>query len=123
MPFPACSHVNKTEDYDTVREVMRLLARMHTDPQLSLKKVAGKMPISPKRLSIILNNHVGVSFRQLLRHVRIEEAKRMLRTRRYSVKEVAAHVGFSDSHHFSRSFKEMTGQNASEYQEKSAVLS
>src|SRR5215467_11914341 len=101
MPCPACTHVNKTEGDQTVRELMRLLSPSHSDPELSLGKVARRMPISPKRLSIILNNNVGVSFRQLLRHVRIEEAKRMLRTRQYSVKEVAARVGFSDSHHFS----------------------
>ena len=42
---------------------------------------------------------------------RIEEAKRMLASRHYSVKEVAERVGFSDCHYFSRSFKELTGQS------------
>ena len=45
----------------------------------------------------------------------------MLASRRYSVKEVAARVGFSDSHYFSRSFKEITGLSASEYQSQDAV--
>ena len=122
MPFPPCAHLQKGEDYDTVRELVSMLGAGYADPKLDLAKVAKKLTVSPKRLSVILNKQVGVSFRELLRHTRLEEAKRMLRTREYSVKEVAARVGFADSHYFSRSFKEFTGQNASEYQEKSAIL-
>jgi AraC-like DNA-binding protein len=122
MPFQPCAHLKRESDYDAVRKLINVLDESHADPTLDLAKVAKKMPISQKRLSIILNQHVGVSFRQMLRNVRVEEAKRMLATRQYSVKEVAARVGFTDSHYFSRSFKELTGQNASEYQEKTSVL-
>lgn len=122
MPFETCSHISRGRDYDAVRALIEALSQTYPDPTLNLAKVALKISISPKRLSIILNNHVGIGFRELLRNVRIEEAKRMLRTRQYSVKEVAARVGFTDSHYFSKSFKELTGQNASEYQERTAVL-
>ena len=40
---------------------------------------------------------------------------RLLATSRLSVKEIAARVGFSDSHYFSRIFKEMTGERPTEY--------
>jgi AraC-like DNA-binding protein len=122
MPFPACACLLKGEDYETVDELVSMLRAGYADPKLDLAKVAKKLTVSPKRLSVILNKHVGISFRELLRQTRIEEAKRMLRAREHSVKEVAARVGFTDSHYFSRSFKEFTGQNASEYQEKSAIL-
>ena len=122
MPFKPCEHLQTGRDYDAVRELMGVLYEEYTDPSLDLAKVAKKMPISPKRLSDILNRGVGKSFRQLLRQVRVEEAKRMLATRQFSVKEVAARVGFADSHYFSRSFKELTGQSATEYQDRSAIL-
>jgi two-component system response regulator YesN len=77
-----------------LREVIRVIAEKYSDPELDLARVARTLPMSPVSLSRILNQQVGVSFRQLLRHVRIEEAKRMLSSRRYSVKEVAAKVGF-----------------------------
>jgi YesN/AraC family two-component response regulator len=35
---------------------------------------------------------------------------------------VAAQVGFTDRHYFSRSFKEFTGQNARDYQDKTVTL-
>jgi len=38
------------------------------------------------------------------------------------VKEVAVKVGFADSHYFSRTFKELTGQSASEYRSRDTTL-
>lgn len=122
MPFQPCEHLQKDQNYDTLRDLIVVLTQRYSDPALDLAGVARKLAVSPKRLSLILNQEVGVSFRHLLRNVRVEEAKRMLRSHRYSVKEVAARAGFTDSHYFSRSFKELTGQNASEYRERTAVL-
>jgi AraC-like DNA-binding protein len=122
MPFPPCEHLQKDQNYDTLRDLIVVLTRQYSDPALDLAGVARNLAVSPKRLSFILNQEARVSFRHLLRNVRIEEAKRFLRSHRYSVKEVAARVGFTDSHYFSRSFKELTGQSASEYRERTAVL-
>lgn len=122
MPFQPCEHLQKDQNYDTLRDLIVELTQRYSDPALDLAGVARKLAVSPKRLSFILNQEVGVSFRYLIRNVRIEEAKRMLQSHQYSVKEVAVRVGFTDSHYFSRSFKELTGQNASEYREGTAVL-
>ncbi|MCM3874563.1 MAG: helix-turn-helix transcriptional regulator [Pyrinomonadaceae bacterium] len=122
LPIAACPHLHKERNYDTLREVLRVLAEKYTDPGLDLDQVARELPISPKRLSRILNQEVGVSFRQLLRDMRIEEAKRILTSRQFSVKEVAARVGFSDSHYFSRSFRESTGLKAVDYQARTALF-
>jgi len=123
LPLTPCEHMHKDHNYDIVREVISVIAEKYSNPKLNLTHVARAVPISPPHLSRILNQEVGVSFRQLLRHTRIEEAKRMLISRLYSVKEVAARVGFSDSHYFSRSFKELTGLSASEYQSHTAISS
>lgn len=122
LPIGPCSHVGKGTDYETVRKVMRVIGEKYKDPRLNLDNVAKELPISRIKLSRILNQQVGVSFRQLLRRARIEEAKSMLVSGRYSVKEVASQVGFSDSHYFSRSFKELTGLSASHYRSKDALV-
>jgi AraC-like DNA-binding protein len=122
LPIQPCVHVHKGNNYDTVTEVIRVINENYSNPDLDLTRVARELPIPPAHLSRILNREVGVSFRKLLKSTRIEEAKRMLTSRRYSVKEVAARVGFSDSHYFSRSFKEVTGLCASEYQSQSVVF-
>jgi AraC-like DNA-binding protein len=123
FPIRPCQHTDKGLNFDTVRNVMKIIADNYADPALGLEKVAKSLPISPVQLSHILNQEVGVSFRQLLRHTRIEEAKRLLASDRYSVKEVAVRVGFTDSHYFSRTFKELTGQSASEYRSANTTRS
>jgi AraC-like DNA-binding protein len=122
LPMRPCTHMQKGFNFDIVREVVRVISQNYSDPELDLEGVANELPISPYVLSRILNQQVGLSFRQLLRQVRIEEAKRMLASRRYSVKEVAAKVGFADSHYFSRSFREVTGLSASEYRLQDAMF-
>jgi AraC-like DNA-binding protein len=122
LPIRQCEHVHKDNNYDTVREVMLIIAENYSDPDLDLNWVAGELPMSPALLSRILNRQVGISFRQLLATTRIEEAKRMLTSRQYSVKEVAARVGFSDSHYFSRTFKKQTGLSASEYRAQDPIF-
>lgn len=122
LPLKPCEHTHKEFNFDTVRNVMRIIADNYADPDLDLEKVAKSLPISPNQLSHILNQEVGVSFRHLLRHTRIEEAKRLLASHRFSVKEVAVKVGFADSHYFSRTFKELTGQSASEYRSRDTTL-
>lgn len=122
FPLKACEHAQKQFNFDTVRNVMRIIAENYADPELDLERVAKLLPLSPAQLSHILNQEVGVSFRHLLRHTRIEEAKLLLATHQYSVKEVAIRVGFADSHYFSRTFKELTGQSASEYRSRETTL-
>ena len=122
LPFKPCAHAHKASSYDLVRRVVRVIAEKYQDPELNLAQVAEELPISPIYLSRVLNRKVGISFRQLLRHTRIEEAKRMLASRHYSVKEVAERVGFSDCHYFSRSFKELTGQSASEFRAQDTIF-
>lgn len=122
LPLKPCEHTLQSKNYDTVREVVRIVGESYADPELDLRRVANTLPMSPAQLSRILNQQVGVSFRQLLRRTRIEEAKRMLASRRFSVKEVAARVGFTDSHYFSRSFKAHTGLSATEYQQQDVIF-
>lgn len=122
LPLVSCSHSAKGDNYETVRRVVRIIAERYKEPRLNLEHVAKQLAISKVSLSRILNQQAGVSFRELLRNTRIEEAKRMLGSGRYSIKEVAARVGFPDSHYFSRSFKRVTGVSASDYRLRDPIF-
>jgi AraC-like DNA-binding protein len=115
LPIPPCEHTQTNSTFELVRDVTRILADNFSDSALDLDQVAEELSVSPTKLSRVLNRDVHISFRQMLRQVRIEEAKRLLATSRLSIKEVAARVGFSDSHYFSRIFKQMTGSSPSEF--------
>ena len=121
LPLDGCEHTRRSSNYGLAQEALRVLLERHSDTALDLPLVARELVVSPKKLSRILNQEAGMSFRQLLRNIRVEEAKRMLTSGDYSIKEVAAHVGFSDLHYFSRSFREVTGQSASEFRSLSSL--
>jgi AraC-like DNA-binding protein len=52
-----------------------------------------------------------------LRRIRIGEAKHLFETGGFTVTEAAEEVGFEDSNHFSRAFKEETGMSPLEYRD------
>lgn len=122
LPLAVCEHTGRSRNFGLAQEALRVLLERYSDTALDLPWVARQLLVSPKKLSRVLNQEAGMSFRQLLRNIRVEEAKRMLASGNYSIKEVAAHAGFSDGHYFSRSFREVTGQSASEFRAGSAAL-
>jgi AraC-like DNA-binding protein len=121
FPLAACEHTGRSTNYGLAQEALKVLLERYSDVSLDLRWVARELLVSPKKLSRVLNQEAGMNFRKLLRNIRVEEAKRMLSSGDYSIKEVAAHVGFSDGHYFSRSFKEVTGQSASEFRASSSL--
>lgn len=122
LPFDPCACMEKPQNSEIVKEAIKVITSQFSDPDLDLEKVADQLPVSASQLSRILNHEVGISFRQLLQQTRIEEAKRMLATQKYSIKQVAYSVGFSDSHYFSRCFKKVTGYKASEFTQRVSSL-
>jgi len=122
LPIDPCSCMEKPQNSEIVKDAIKVISSQFSDADLNLEKVADQLPVSAAQLSRILNHEVGISFRQLLQQTRIEEAKRMLSTHKYSIKQVAYSVGFSDSHYFSRCFKKVTGYKASEFTERVSSL-
>jgi hypothetical protein len=60
LPLKPCEHMDRGENYETVREVVRVIAEKYSDPDLDLARVAKELPMSPVHLSKILNQQVGV---------------------------------------------------------------
>ena len=48
---------------------------------------------------------------------RIHEARRLLREKNVSVREVSMLVGYYDANYFAKVFKRLTGMNPSEYRD------
>ena len=83
--------------------------------KLSLKEVAEYCYISSWHLSKLLNQYTGRGFFEIVNKIRVDEAKKLLRTTAYKVQDVADMVGFVDVAHFSRIFKNYEGIAPSEY--------
>lgn len=81
-------------------------------PNLSLRELAEKMGTSDKTLSMMINNHLKVSFYDLVNSYRVEEAKARLISddlEKYTVTGIGKMCGFSSKSSFYRVFKNATG--------------
>ncbi len=90
--------------------------REHLAQDLSLADVARAVGTAPSHLSRLFRRHRGETFVQAFCRLRIDAAKRLLRTGAYRVKEAASLVGFKDTAYFCRVFRKYEGVSPSEFQ-------
>jgi AraC-type DNA-binding domain-containing proteins len=72
---------------------------------ITLEVIAGKLYLSPSYFSRIFKKHTGQGFSQYINSIRMEKAKSLLLTGKYSVAEVADRVGIQDPSYFHHIFK------------------
>jgi AraC-like DNA-binding protein len=105
---------------ETVRNAIVYL-RENTCESFSAVKTAKAVGVSASHLRALFEKWLGESPRRFHMGCRIELAKHLLSEQRFSVFEVASHIGFADTHHFSRVFKQMTGISPSQYAQKDTL--
>lgn len=112
----ALEHENASSSF-IVKNAMSYIEENYQH-KLTLGEVAEKTYVSQWHLSKLLNRHVGQSFSEILNHVRIEEAKKLLVDPALRIGDISEQVGFLDLAHFSRVFKKQEGVSANEYRNK-----
>jgi len=86
--------------------------------QLSYKDVAREIFISPSYFLTLFKKETNQTFTDYLTAIRINEAKRLLRTSGLNITEIAYEIGFNNSNYFSNIFKKTVGISAMEYKKK-----
>jgi AraC-like DNA-binding protein len=95
------------------------LIQDHIDENLTLKEISKDLDINPSYLSREFSKHFdNLSFGEYIRKQRIEKAKELITSPTYSLTDIAYLTGFSDQSHFTRIFKQHTGESPSEYRRK-----
>lgn len=107
---------------EIVENVM-LYLRENYALQIDFSAIAEQQAVSGPYLSKIFREHAGTTPSKYLMDYRMQIAKKLLRDTQLSVKEVAAHVGFPDQFHFSKSFKNATGLSPVQYREQKDAIS
>jgi len=93
----------------------------HIDTNLSLKELSKDLEINPSYLSREFSKYFDdLSFGDYIRKQRIEKAKELIESSKYSLTEIAYLTGFSDQSHFTRIFKKHTGKNPSAFKKRGA---
>lgn len=98
-----------------VTEAKKYLYEHFREPDMELNLVARSIGISPAYLSRLMKQELGMSFKDFLTSLRINEAIVLMRSTGCSINEIADMVGYKSQHYFSTAFKNSMGISPSEH--------
>jgi AraC-like DNA-binding protein len=82
---------------------------------LSVEELAKQLYYTPDHFSRLFKKFKGLTPRNFILKIKIDEAKHLLRSSAYSIGRIADLLGYNDVYFFSRQFKEKTGSTPSQY--------
>lgn len=89
--------------------------RLHVEDEIKLQDIAKAHGYTEYYLSRKFKQEVGMSVQQYIHAERINRAKFLLSATDLSISQIAEHLHFSSSTHFSSTFRNLTGMLPSEY--------
>lgn len=109
------SQVQTASRSQALFEAVRKHIDAHFAEPLTRERVAQEFYLSPSYLSHLFQKCGPMGFNEYLNHVRLEQARMMLKGHEMKVKEIALACGFTDSNYFCRLFRKSTERSPSEY--------
>ncbi len=106
--------VKITRKEEMLGEFLHLL-KLHYKMERSVEFYADKMCVSPKHLSSVVKQLSGHTAHEIIVHVVVMEAKRLLKTTTKTVQEISDELNFANQSFFGKFFKQHTGQSPSAY--------
>ena len=100
---------------DVIRKAKAFIGENYADTEISLAEVAEHVNVSASHFSTIFSQETGQTFIHYLTEIRMENARRLLKTTPERSSEIAYLVGYKDPHYFSFAFKKNVGSTPSDY--------
>ena len=94
------------------RHYQRVLTFVQTrlDQTITVDQLAAEVGMSPSRFARVFRETLGTTPMQYVMAYRIEQAVKMMEDQSRPLGDIALACGFSDQAHFTRSFKQVTGE-------------
>lgn len=99
----------------TLRRALEYIQDHYTEESLTLGNVACEVKVNANYLSSIFSQSMEKTFTEYVTEKRMEKARKLLRDTTVSTAEIAATVGYKDSHYFSFVFKKTQGVSPRDY--------
>ena|GEM_PF-6036074 len=97
----------KSVEFDKIMQVRQRLLKDLSQAPPKLEVLAKMSLMSKSKFQSLFKKVYGMSYYQYYKCKKLEKAKYMLSTGKYSVSEVAYYIGYSNLGYFSRAFKRM----------------
>ena len=98
-----------------LKQAIRYIDEHYRSEDISLNRVAKEVDLSPNYLSAVFSQEMSTTFVEYLTAKRMEKARELLRASDLRSGEIAAAVGYKDSHYFSFLFKKTQGCTPRDY--------
>lgn len=106
------------EQYNAIKPAIKYIEENFLDNKIPVDFLANKCGISETYLKKLFNKKFGVSPIKYIIRLKINLACDLLRSKRYSVTQVAEICGYDNVYYFSRQFKEYVGTSPSAFVER-----
>ena len=87
----------------------------HYARRLTLGEIAAHVHLNPQSFSVLFKRETGQSVVDHLTHLRLEQAKCLLKDTSLPINQVAGQVGYEDPDYFSRLFHKVNGMSPRQY--------
>lgn len=94
------------------------LLETHFKEEKAVSGYANMLFVSANYLNYVVKAYTGYPAKHHIQQRVLHEAKRAARYQRITLKEIAYHLGFEDSSHFSKYFKNASGENFSVFRKQ-----
>ena len=98
-----------------VQDARKYIYANYQDRNLDLWQVSHAVGCNSSYMSRIMKKELGISFKDFLTKLRINQAVELMKNRELSINQIAEMVGYSNQHYFSAAFKNCQGMSPSEY--------
>ena len=123
-PELLCAHIQRQmerpkggQSLDLVEQA-RAYVDGHYSEDIGVAQIAEVLQITPNYLSTIFRKREGVTLIRYLTQVRLAHARELLLHTDLLISQIAARVGYTDSHYFTRVFREAYNVYPTDYRQK-----
>jgi signal transduction histidine kinase/DNA-binding response OmpR family regulator/ligand-binding sensor domain-containing protein len=101
-----------------LKEAVQFINNHISDPEINIDKMCREMGISHSSLYRKVKAQTGMTLNELVRHVKMNKAAQLIKTKKFTIAEVMDETGFSNHSWFAKCFKKEFKVSPREYAEK-----
>lgn len=110
---------NENYSSDDAEKLIEFLGDNYGNPLMSQELIRKKLGLNNYQTNEILKNKCNMQYKQYLNHIRITEAKRLLRDTDRQIGTIAEQVGYCYANSFARTFRSIEQITPNQYRQES----